>query len=408
MKKTPGVFFLFALFLGFFALSAHAQLEGSAIEGGLPLLRRSATMQAAPQKDKLSAISSEVRGFFEAVNETTYVVGPGDYFQVIFGDKSVYVEVNSEGYVAIEAVAPVKVSGISLLQAKQAIQRGVSTQYRADKVHVTLAQAKVFQVSISGEVDRPGLYSFGAGTRLSQMMKEIGGFAFLGTQRLVVTSATGKTREVDLGEYFLNGNLEHNPYLNQGDRILATRLDFSGDIIYVRSEKRFRPMQIHSGESLEQILRRHQDFMGTWEWNSVKVFQGDKYLETVLRAEAGTYFPKPGVLIDVRNMKDVVFVGGTVVQPGDFAFDPRFSAFDYIAKAGITINTSKNLRASSIISADGKSRDINSSTDPIQPGDHIWVPRSTEAKTRDYIGLIASISSLGVAIATLFVLTGSQ
>jgi protein involved in polysaccharide export with SLBB domain len=98
-----------------------------------------------------------------------------------------------------------------------------------------------------------------------------------------------------------------------------------------------------------------------------------------------------------------VFVGGTVITPGAIAYNPTFTVLDYIAKAGITVNTGSADRVV-ILDAMGQSRQVNARKEAPKPGDHILVPRSFEAKTRDYVGLTAAVSSLAVAIATFLVL----
>jgi protein involved in polysaccharide export with SLBB domain len=371
------------------------------------LMKRADQLEDEATKPKISTVAPDAKGLFEAVDPATYRVGPGDYLQIVLGPKSSFVSVNPEGYVIVESAPPVRVAGMTLLAAKNEIQKAVATQFKSERIHVTLAQAKVFQVSLSGEVVNPGLYSFESGVRLSSALERAGGFSYVASRHVIITGADGKTRECDLGAYFRDGDLAQNPYLNQGDRVLATSVDFSGNVMYVRGEKGLRAIQASSGENLEMILRRYQGSKGVLEWFSVRIYDGDKYRETVLRKDAASYVPAAGSVLEPFTQKKVVFVGGTVVQPGFIDYDPSYGAYDYIAKAGITINTKRDLRDAQILDASGRLREVKSAKDPVYPGDHIWVPRSGEAKTRDYVGLISSISSLAVAVATLYLLIGN-
>ncbi len=378
---------------GFDALSQMRSPTGSVIQPRIPLL--------SPEHEG---------GFFEAVNETTYVVGPGDYFQIFVGGKISMAYVNSEGVLSIEGLsAPVPVGGKSLRQAKEEIRRATSSRFRNESIHVTLAQAKAFQVSLLGEVVHPGFHTVPAGTRLTTLLDRTGGFTFQATRRLRIVSASGEEREVDLGEYFRNGDLSHNPYLNQGDRIYAPGVDLSRDVVYVRAENGLRAMQVEPGENLESILRRQQNFRNSWEWLSVRVFEeGDRYVETVERKDASRYVPRSGTILEPLSPKRMVFVGGMVLQPGYHAYNPAFRVQDYIALAGVTVSTGKHKWNVQIIDAEGKTRKATDANGQVFPGDHILVPRSGEAATRDYVTLFSSISGVAVALATFYVLVSTQ
>lgn len=368
------------------------------------------TLRPAPSmpQPKVAVVAPEHDGLFEAVNETTYVVGPGDYFQITYGGKAEMAFVNSEGIVVIGTLPALSVGGKTLLQAKQEIRRSVSAQFKGDRIDVTLAQAKVFQVSITGEVGAPGIYTVATGTRVASLLDRVGGFSFLATRGLRITSSSGATRELDLGEYYRTGDLSQNPDLNQGDRVFAPSVDLSGNVVYVRNESGTRVVQALPGENLEQILRRFQNFRNGWEWLDVRIYQDGRYRETVERKDASAYIPHPGDVLEVQSSKNVVFVGGMVLQPGYFAYNPSFNVQDYIALAGVTVGTGNATRGVEVIDAQGKVRKIDAKSGPLHPGDHIVVPRSGEAATRDYVGLFSSISGVAVALATLYVLIGTQ
>ena len=392
------------------AASTQAQsFDGLNPEYANPFLfKRSQLPVSEPGNSKISAVAQEREGLFEAVDEAEYIVGPGDYFQVVTGSKSEFVSVNPEGFVILESAPPIHVALMTLVQAKREIQKTLATQYKGDWIHVSLAQAKVFQVSMTGEVSSPGLYSFESGIRLSSALVHAGGFSYLASRRISIIGSNGETRDYDLSSYFSEGNLSQNPYLKQGDRIIAPRVNFSGNVVYVRADKGLRAVEAAQGESLEEILRRHENFSAVWEWISVRVYEGDQLKEIVLRKDAAGYVPASGSVLEPVTLKKAVFVGGTVVQPGIFDYDPTLSIGDYISKAGVTVNTVRDLGEATVIDASGNVRKVDARHGLIFPGDHIWVPRSTEAKTRDYVGLISSVSSLAVAIATLVLLISTR
>jgi protein involved in polysaccharide export with SLBB domain len=393
---------LAGLSLPFFA-AAQDGIYGA--EGGA-FRRFSSGLEAPKLKDASASLPPDQSAPFEAVRDSQYLVGPDDQFQVVYGDKAFVALVNSEGDLIVDGVPPIRVAGKTLLAARKIIGDAVSRQYRGDRVYITLSKAKRFRVSLAGEFVKPGFHVMHPGARVSDAIESAEGYAYLASRKLVLTTSAGVKREIDLSGYYKRGDLDQNPALNQGDRIFAPAVDFSADFVQVRDSQSVRAMPIAEGDDLETLLLRMNNYDASREWQFVRVFRAGKMTETVSRSAGSTYRPKSGDLLEVHAPLTKVFVGGTVIQPGEIQYDPRLNLSDYIARSGITINTSRNFESAVIVSADGKARNAGSPVEPILPGDHIWVPRSREAQTRDYLVLISSVSSLAVAVATLFVLIG--
>jgi protein involved in polysaccharide export with SLBB domain len=407
MNKHSRFFFSFVLF---WCLAAQAALaQDNPLEADNSIISRfmSGSM-VEPRKAPLIRPTGERQGFFEAVSESTYIVGPEDYFYIAYGGKGEYAVVNSEGSLVMDPMPPIRVAGLTLMKAKREIVRAVSQHYKGDKVSVTLSEAKLFQVSVTGEFNRPGIYTLVPGARLSDVLQAVKGFSYLASRHVVLTSSAGVVRPIDLSLYFKQGSLDQNPVLNQGDRIFAPAVELSGEIVFIRDSMTVQTMQLSPGENLEQLVHRFHKFENAAEWQFVRVYRGNEFREIVLRKNAAGYRPQSGDLFEIHAPKSTVYVGGTVMSPGVYRYDPRFTLADYVARAGITVNTTTDYDDVRIISPDQDPRKARGPGDFVLPGDHIWVPRSSEAKARDYIGLVSAVSSLAVAIATLFVLVGTQ
>src|SRR5690606_14888456 len=154
----------------------------------------------------------ERKGLFEALNETTYVVGPGDYFHVAVGADQFYLAVSPEGLIFPEGLPAVNVNGKTLLEAKHLIAKSFSQSYRRERIQVSLAQAKKFQISVSGGVNKPGIYLLDEGVRLSTLIDLAGGFSGRSSRSILLQRASGVKERVDLKDYFNGMNLDKNPY----------------------------------------------------------------------------------------------------------------------------------------------------------------------------------------------------
>ena len=358
------------------------------------------------QKDR-DLQQAEKTAMFGVVEENTYIVGPGDVFYVAVGTQNFDTPVGPDGNVIIASFPPIMVGGKTLTEAKKILAEKLARYYKAGGIYIALSGAKKFQVSITGAVNNPGTYSAMPGSRISSAIFSAGGVSRQASHQVTVRHASGKTEKFDLSNYYRDGNLKQNPYLSQGDEIFVAGIDYSAPLVYVQNEKGVRHVQLAPGDDLESLVARAYDFEKARDWDNVNIYKDGRFVQKIQRAEGRGYKPEAGTTLEVRATQTFVYVGGTVITPGAIVYNPTYTVLDYIAKAGITVNTGSPDRVL-ILDAMGNSREVNARKEAPKPGDHIMVPRSLEAKSRDYIQLTATISSLAVAIATFLVLLNQQ
>ncbi|MCP9851132.1 SLBB domain-containing protein [Cyanobium sp. Morenito 9A2] len=101
-----------------------------------------------------------------APNAFRYRLGPGDRLRMEVFKTEGYqasVEVLSDGTVNLPRLGSVSVWGLSLDEARKRISKGYSLILRRPIVYLDLVGSRPLRVSISGEVQRPGLYSIAQG-----------------------------------------------------------------------------------------------------------------------------------------------------------------------------------------------------------------------------------------------------
>jgi protein involved in polysaccharide export with SLBB domain len=348
-------------------------------------------------------IQAEAPAMFDAVDEKTYLVGPGDIFYIALGTDDFDTPVGPDGNVIIQNFPPIPVGGKTLAEAKTVLAEKMKRYFKAGGIYIALSAAKKFQVSITGAVNVPGMYIAAPGYRLSNAIQSAGGVARHASHQVILKHASGKTETFNLGGYYRNGDMEQNPTVSQGDQIFLPGIDYSAPYVYVQSEKGLRLLQLSAEDDLESLVARASDYQRANDWDHVNVYREGKFVEKVLRSNGRGYTPQNGTTLEVRSTQLYVFIAGTVIAPGAVPYNPTFSMLDYVARTGITVNTG-DVDKIVVLDAAGKVRKVNAKTEAPQPGDHIYVPRSGEAKTRDYIGLTAAISGLAITIATFLLL----
>jgi protein involved in polysaccharide export with SLBB domain len=398
LKRFPMARSLAALCLGM-AVAASAQDIG-AIQG-LPGFDR-------PFGEvRGGALMADIGAVFEPVDEKAYIVGPGDMLYVAMGIQSYKLIVSPDGSVIIDGFPPVKVSGKTLAEARTLLLQTFRRYYKGGDIFIALAQGKQYQVSVTGAVGAPGMYVAGLNSRLANVIAAAGGLSSSASQTVVIRKASGKETTVDLGAYFRDGDLSGNPYVAQGDQIYVTPVDYERGVVRVQSERGTRTVQIAPEDNVESIVLRASDFTNSLQWDHLNVFQDGRLVKRVERGEARSYLPPEGSTVEVRATQLQIFVGGAVNVPGAYPYNPTFTILDYISRAGITYNTA-NAKKATVIDAKGDVRKVNATKESPRPGDHIIVPRSGEAKTRDWVNLTASVSSLIISIVTLNILINQQ
>lgn len=152
-----------------------------------------------------------------------YRLGNGDVLEVqIAGRLDVtrtQVIVDPEGNVNIPPLGSMEVGGLRLVDANRKIaDRGRSILRFAD-ISIAVASPRVFDVTVSGEVERPGTVQAQATQRLHELVLNAGGVTPRGSARHVEVTTGATTRHVDLLRFELAGDLSQNPYVLDNMRV---------------------------------------------------------------------------------------------------------------------------------------------------------------------------------------------
>lgn len=170
-----------------------------------------------------------------------YRLGDGDSIRVLVfqnPDLTVETRVTENGTISYPLIGTLKIGGMTIPGAEQAIARALSEGgfIQKPQVNIVLLLNRGNQVSVLGHVGRAGRFALETfTTRLSEMIAIAGGIGPLGADTAIVTGVRdGKPfrKEIDIAGMFLNNYM-------QDDLIVA-----GGDVIYIQRQ----PMYYIYGE----------------------------------------------------------------------------------------------------------------------------------------------------------------
>jgi len=165
-------------------------------------------------------------------------LGMGDMVRVtVFRNPDLTTEarVSERGTIVFPMIGEVPVSGLTPSQAAARI----ADKLRAGKyvvnpeVTVSIAQVNSRQVSVLGNVNKPGRYPLDAlNVKLTDLISTAGGIAPSGSDLVTIVSQSGTKRDVDLEAMFRDGDLTKNVALEPGDTIYVHK----APMVYVYGE----------------------------------------------------------------------------------------------------------------------------------------------------------------------------
>ncbi len=154
-----------------------------------------------------------------------YVLGAGDQLNLnVFGSATfeLPVQVDGRGELVIPKVGAVKVAGLTLGRARQAVQGLVSRQFSAATVDLQAVKLREIRVFVLGEVYRPGGYVVPSLSSLVNILSLAGGPTAAGSYRQIRVVRGGKVvHSIDLYPLRAEGLGNMNVALQNGDTIFV-------------------------------------------------------------------------------------------------------------------------------------------------------------------------------------------
>jgi polysaccharide export outer membrane protein len=185
-----------------------------------------------------------------------YVVGPGDGLSIdLWGGVSqrLFRTVDREGRLLLPEAGPLLVSGKSLGEVQESVQRVMRTQFQGVSADVSLLRLRTVRVYVVGEVAAPGAYDVSSLSTPLNALFAAGGVTVRGSLR-AIEHYRGKTllEEVDAYDLLLHGIRGDLKRLENGDSLRVPPL---GPSVAVEGMVR-RPAvyEVHGEKNLNEVL----------------------------------------------------------------------------------------------------------------------------------------------------------
>lgn len=353
-----------------------------------------------------------------------YRLGPGDEVIIdIWGanETSIKQTISPDGQIIISQVGPIYLSGLTISQANDAIRQTLSSIYSGitgdspqSQVSITLGKIRSIQVHVMGEVEVPGTYRLSSFSTVFNAIYRAGGVSGIGSLRdIKVMRAGNKVGTVDVYDYILNGKINNDIRLQEGDVIVVPPYSM---LVNVEGKIK-RPMfyEMKQGETMESLINYAGGFTGDAYKEEVKLFRRNGKENRIFSVTAANY---PGWQLadgDSINVSPIldrfsnrVEIQGAVYRPGMFELGNGINTVkDLIERAnGLTgdaftgravLTREKEDMTNEVLSIDlagiinGTSPDV-----PLRREDVLFISSKKEIQAQGGISIYGEVTNPGV------------
>lgn len=278
-----------------------------------------------------------------------YVLGPGDLVYVdVYGQSEKYYEatVSADGFVLLDNVGPVSVSGKTIEEATNIIRNRLSAFF-ADMngpsprtfMQVTLGNVRTIKVHLVGELRLPGTFTLSAFSTVFNALYAAGGPNDNGTMRAIKVVRNNKTvAEVDIYDFLVNGKANLNFQLQDQDVILVapflSRVTVTGEV------KRPKIFEVKEGESFAQLLSYAGGFTDEAFQDRVsvtRVLGSERAVSDIFKDQFGIFTVKGGDQYSIgkvlNRFTNRVQIKGAVFREGNYALSEGLTLKQLIKNA---------------------------------------------------------------------------
>ncbi len=329
--------------------------------------------------------------YAEMAVDSNYVLGPGDFLDLMLEDKYLSIQVYPDGSVAIEECGAVNVGGKTFGEAQKLILDLVSKRYKREYCFVQLAALKKFRVNAMGAIGLVGQHVVEPQTRLSWFIRSVGNLLPNANSQDIQVIRGKDTIHVDYTSMTTNGDFNNDVMLEQGDKVFVPFIPMGDNISLL-----FPGYRTSIAHKEGRTLSEYFDLAGgnrmhNYGYRAVCIREPGKEPRWITLTDMKTTTVVPNTEVEFFIHELFVYVGGSVNYIGRYAYNPTWHALDYIASGGVNPNTGSWDQVKVWRGEKPKAVSVNVATDPILPGDYIEVPKSHYEAFKDFTLFMASL-----------------
>src|ERR1017187_167891 len=280
----------------------------------------------------------------------SYVVGPGDSLSIdLWGGVSQRLlrTVDRQGRVALPEAGPVLVSGRTLGDVQEMVQRSLRTQFRDVSADVALLRLRSVRMYVVGDVTSPGAYDVSSLSTPLNALFVAGGVTSQGSlRRLQHYRGKQLVEEVDAYDLLLHGIRRDLQRIENGDSLMVPPL---GPVVTVegmvrrpavyelRNEKTLIDVLDLAGGILPAAALRHievQRLVAHEKRTMMSIEIGDTSDSEVVRAQMSKFEVQDGDEIHIFPIapynSESIYLVGHVLRPGRYSYKPEMKLTDLV------------------------------------------------------------------------------
>jgi protein involved in polysaccharide export with SLBB domain len=266
-----------------------------------------------------------------------YVVGPGDSLAIdLWGGISTKIVrvVDRQGRVNLPEAGPLLVSGRSLGEVQQAVQKAITTQYRDTSADVSVARLRTVRVYVVGEVEEPGAYDISSLSTPLNALVAAGGVTGKGSLRaLKHFRGRQEIERIDTYDLLLRGVTPDASKLENGDTLMVPpigpQVTVTGMVrrpaIYeLNDEKTLADVLDLAGGILPAAALRHVEVQRLEAHEKRTMLSLDLSPDSSTAPQLSTFKIQDGDEIHIfpiaQYNQDTIYLQGHVLRPGRYSY----------------------------------------------------------------------------------------
>jgi polysaccharide export outer membrane protein len=155
-----------------------------------------------------------------------FLLGPGDQLNItVYGEEGLPKAflVDSSGTIVFPLVGELSLSGLTQAQASERLAQSLSKFQKSPQVTVQVTESGQYNISIMGNVARPGKYRIRGLPNLLSALAEAGGPLPGSALNKTILVREDRASLLPLGDYLSNGSVAPQPLLYPGDVVYVPR-----------------------------------------------------------------------------------------------------------------------------------------------------------------------------------------
>ena len=163
------------------------------------------------------------------IDPEKYLLGPGDRLRILWSVENIdnFVTIGPTGKLIIPKIAPISVLGKTLGDVDREVNERMRKVYKSAEVSINLIRFRQFKVLVYGAVNKPKFVKMAPVSRLNEAINNAGGLQKYADPERIVLIRDGNSKNIFLKEFLLNGDLNNNPKLTDGDKVFVPFIDIT-------------------------------------------------------------------------------------------------------------------------------------------------------------------------------------